>query len=119
VSVPVLFTLRGSAAGHGHGLATCIGRLEELAQTLLEHHDTLCAGSVAHADDGAPEVESVGDVTTDTEEDQEDKVERVAEDCLGSLVNGRDKFGKRETYLRQSRSSQERAGDRRSKGVLG
>jgi hypothetical protein len=77
-----LFTLRRFAARHGHGLTTGIRRLEELAQALLEHHDTLCAGGVAHANDRTPEVKCVGYVTADAEEDEEDKVERVAEDCV-------------------------------------
>jgi hypothetical protein len=82
VALPVLFTLRRFTARHGNGLATGIRRLEELAQTLLEHHNTLCTGSVGHANDRTPEIECVGDVTAYTEENEEDKVERVAEDCL-------------------------------------
>lgn len=71
----------GTLGRHANGLPARVGRLEEVAQLLLEYVQPLRAGRVGHAQDRAPEVESVGHVGADAHEDEEDEVEGVAEDC--------------------------------------
>lgn len=68
---------------HANRLPAGVGRLEEVAQLLLEDLEALRAGCVCHAQDRTPEVEGVGDVGADGREDEEDEVDWVAEDCGG------------------------------------
>ena len=65
-----------------------VSGLKELAQSLLANVKSLCGRGVGHACHRPPEVEGVGDVSTDRGEDKEDEVDRVAEDC-SLLVSGR------------------------------
>lgn len=65
---------------HPNRLSPCLRILEEFPEFLFADLDCLGGGSVGHAEHGAPEVEGVGNVCADSEEDEEDKVDGVSQD---------------------------------------
>lgn len=66
---------------HGHGSTAGFRRFQELAETFLADLDSLLACRIGHAGHGSPEVERVCDICANAEEDDEQKVHGVAEDC--------------------------------------
>lgn len=51
-----------------HCAAAALARLEEFAQLFLANLDGLCGSGIAHACHWAPEIESVCNIRTDSEE---------------------------------------------------
>ncbi len=78
---------RPSLCGHFHSFPSSLRRLQELPQLLLEDLQTLYTSRVRHADDRTPEIECIGDVGADAEEDKEDEVDGISKDC-GQLALG-------------------------------
>jgi hypothetical protein len=74
------------ATAHSHSLTASIRALKESAKTLFADFEALGGCGVGHARHGAPEIEGVGYVGADAEENEEDEVDGVTQNYITTLV---------------------------------
>ena len=70
-----------------YSLPARLGSFQELSQLLLEDLQALGARCIGHTKQWTPQVERIGDVGTDAQQNKKDEVDWISEDCFTRVSN--------------------------------